>query len=1232
MVLMSRGNNMNKKFLYIIPLVLIIKPAIAGFQPFIQCFRDTGAAGWVLGKNVNTTYNPILTASQSIDLAGSGWLRLTDSNTSEATYAYYNSPINVSKLGIQLLFNYKSWYPRGSAGADGIGMFLFDGSTTSISAGQVGGAFAYCAQGLNGSYSNATNSTITDRPGTGLSNAVIGVGIDDYGNFSNANDRCYNGGETAGHSSPYYTSIGIRGPGNGMQGYAWWGDYANTQKIATGTAKALTPSTFYPYPASTTATLTRPTDDTFYRQIKLNIAPSTNPPKSSGNTYNVNLSWATTKTTTPSFTTILGPVSFDPSNPPSPPTTNSTFKNSATYSTNSKYVPNTATWGNGSNSTAASQATYPLPTTVKLGFSGSTGGAYNIHEVRDVFAMEGLPDIAITQNTASVAGSVATFIITVTNVGSDAVTNALFTAIPANVKNISWSCVSSIRSDSISGCSATGGTGAPTNVAVNLDVVGTTTFVIHGIPTASTVSSEAKINTSTATDALTNTTFIDADSTNNDTSLSTNTYTYSKTATIGSSAALDISQKPQTADALGLNTVNGTQTLTDTKIYMASYHPQNWWGELVAYNAVSSSGSLVAGSTIWNAKSLTPSGSSRVFYTWNGAAGQSLSASNFTNISAINGTTPTAANIFNYITGTTTSEQSSGGIFRTRTSPLGDIINSTPLWVGAPSQSYSATFSDSIYPSATAGETSYSAYKTAQANRTGVVYVGSNDGFLHAFKDADGKELFAYMPSTVTGQTTDGSAISANSSTDSSINYNYLDPTYTHHYSVDGTPSSGDAYFGGAWHTLLTGGQGAGGKALYVLDVTNPASISTSSILNEFTPSHIPCASTNSACGKYLGYTFGTPIVRRMHDGNWAVIFGNGYNSANNTAAIFIAEVNASTSTWTVYVLPTNTTTQNGISYVTPVDYDSDKVVDYLYAGDLYGNVWRFDVTSNSASNWKVHDYSGGSSSTPMPLFTASNSSGINQPITTQLRIFTIANSVGSTRAVVMFGTGKNIETGDMYPDNYSGDNQSIYGIWDWDMTEWNNLSSSGTLAVLSAKPTVSRSNLQSQQLYYLDTAKTYRSVTTNSICWADNSGCSSNKQYGYYVDLETSEYVIYNPVAYSGTFIVNTTIPASTVSGLTCYPADAPGGWSLAFNPTNGGATSQSFFADSSGNFSYLSGSAVTGVKTNAVGSPTLATIDGKTYSLSKTAASSNASSPFSGTAINTFMAGERINWIQLR
>lgn len=1213
-----------KKTIFTITSLLLISPTSnAGFQPFIQCFRDTGAAGWVLGKNASTSFTPYLTAAQSIDDAGSGWLRLTTTASNQATYAYYNSPINVSKLGIQLLFNYKSWNP-GNGGADGIGMFLFDGATSSFSPGPQGGAFAYCAQGYN--YTTATGSTKTSYgKATGLSNAVVGVGIDDYGNFSNAYDRCFNGGE----NGRKYPTIGIRGPGNGYYGYAWWGDTYNVTKTT------LSPSTF-------STSTTRPSDSSFYRQVKLNIAPNTNPPKSSDNVYNVSLAWATTSAAVPTYSTILGPVTFDPSNPPTPP---SIHVQDTQYKT---FVPNTATWGNGSNATTESKATYPLPTTVKLGFSGVTGGAYNTHEVRDVYVMEGLPDIAITKDTASLAGGIATFIVTVTNVGSDAITNALFSATPSNVKNISWSCVSSIRADDSSGCSSSGGTGAPTQVAVDLDVVGTVTFVIHGIPTASSISNEALIDTSSATDVATKATFIDADSTNNDTRLSTNDYasSYSKTVATDANASLDISQKPQTADALGLNTVNGQQTLTDAKVFMASYHPQNWWGELFAYTLAESDGSLVAASKPeWDAACSITGGTcptstnltepstaqSRVFYTWDGSAGTILSSSHFGSISAISGTTPAATDVYNYVTGTRTKEQSNSGIFRTRTSVLGDIVNSTPVWVGTPSQSYSDTFTDSLHPSETASESAYSTFKSAQANRAGIVYVGSNDGFLHAFKDTNGYELFAYMPSTMTGLSSGGNAIAANSSSDSSINYNYLDPTYTHHYAVDATPVTGDVYFKSAWHTLVAGGQGAGGKAVYVLDVTDPSSISASSVLNEFSPSHIPCASGSSDCGNYLGYTFGTPVIRRMHDGNWAVIFGNGYNSTNNTAAIFIAEINASTGSWKVYTLPVNTASPNGIAYVTPVDYDSDKIVDYLYAGDLYGNIWRFDVTSKTPSDWAVHDYSGTNSSSPSPLFTATNSSGINQPITTQLRVFTIENSNGSKRAVVMFGTGKNIETADMYPDNYSGNNQSIYGIWDWDMDDWNSLGSS-SLDSLSSQPSISRSNLQQQQLYYLDTDKTYRSVTSNSICWADNSGCSSNKQYGYYVDLETSEYVIYNPVAYSGTFVVNTTIPTSTVAGLTCYPADAPGGWTLAFNPTNGGATSQSFFANSDGEFTYISGSPVTGVKTNAVGSPTLATISGTTYALSKTSETANSSSPLSGTAVNTFMAGTRATWIQLR
>ena len=157
------------------------------FQPVTQCFRNPGAAGWImqLYDNGSAITTLPLTAATGVDPAGSGWLRLTDNTNNKSGSAYYNLPVNVTKLGIQAQFSYTSW---GGTGADGISWFLFDGATTtsSFNQGVFGGGLGYCQQGTNG-YSTAN----------GLSNAVIGVGIDDYGNFENDIDRCPNYGEKA---------------------------------------------------------------------------------------------------------------------------------------------------------------------------------------------------------------------------------------------------------------------------------------------------------------------------------------------------------------------------------------------------------------------------------------------------------------------------------------------------------------------------------------------------------------------------------------------------------------------------------------------------------------------------------------------------------------------------------------------------------------------------------------------------------------------------------------------------------------------------------------------------------------------------------------------------------------------------------------------------------------------------------------------------------------------------
>nr|WP_284322491.1 PilC/PilY family type IV pilus protein [Dyella acidisoli] len=185
--------------------------------------------------------------------------------------------------------------------------------------------------------------------------------------------------------------------------------------------------------------------------------------------------------------------------------------------------------------------------------------------------------------------------------------------------------------------------------------------------------------------------------------------------------------------------------------------------------------------------------------------------------------------------------------------------------------------------------------------------------------------------------------------------------------------------------------------------------------------------------------------MTRMHNGQWAIIFGNGLGSGTS-AGIYIGLVswNATTSTPAVrfQLLDTgvgSSTRASGIAYVTSVDLDGDNIADYLYAGDLQGNVWRFDVTSSSASNWAASTFG---NRTSTPLFVAKDSSGNLQPITTAIVAAAIQTN-GVTRAMLYFGTGQKIPqtatSGDTH--NTTG-TQTFYGIWDWDVANWNSLSS----------------------------------------------------------------------------------------------------------------------------------------------------------------------------------------------
>ena len=685
----------------------------------------------------------------------------------------------------------------------------------------------------------------------------------------------------------------------------------------------------------------------------------------------------------------------------------------------------------------------------------------------------------------------------------------------------------------------------------------------------------------------------------------------------------------QSASSASLNVQQSGEVKTGTQVYLAYYHTDNWWGQLTSHDLLvnSSTGAASISSTAnWDASCVLTGGdcpstgatgmtaeSGRTLLTWSGSQGISLNWSSLTSTEQgwLNDDNEGQYRL-SYLTGDRSNEidSSGAGMFRARSSVLGDIIHSSPVWVGPPESPYPDVWTDDL-AGGTAGSVpengssveAYSAFKSTYATRTNMVYDGANDGFLHGFEtgaydssgnyDAtanDGNEKVAYMPQAVLK--------AIHNSANSGV-ADYSSVHYAHNYFLDATPGTGDLFYNKAWHTWLVGGLGAGGKAIYALDITDPTKFSTTSVLGEWGPSTLSCTN-NSQCGQYLGKTYGTPQIRRLHNGKWAILFGNGLDSAGGHAGMYVMTVDPSTGAFSdIYFLDTgagSSTAPDGIAYVTPADLDGDHITDYVYGGDVDGNLWRFDLTSSDPSKWHVSTFGG---TTPNPLFSTPN----NQPITTKVMVLSTASAKGRGQLMVDFGTGQSISQTADTSAQYATGQQSLYGILDWDMGGWNSLGSKqyASWTGLSSAPSptnpITTKELQAQTITgaYNTSAGAvtgYRTVSNNSL---------SSGQFGWYLDLpgylgvtgigssNQTEQVVFNPIESFGAFVVNTVIPPNN-SPFTCSVKSAEG-WTMALNPATGAALPVSYFSNIS------SESIVSGVTTNATGSPSVvsANVNGK-------------------------------------
>ncbi len=472
------------------------------------------------------------------------------------------------------------------------------------------------------------------------------------------------------------------------------------------------------------------------------------------------------------------------------------------------------------------------------------------------------------------------------------------------------------------------------------------------------------------------------------------------------------------------------------RVYIATFNSGGWSGQLLS---IPIDTSAVFGATEWDAGavSLAPntiSPTARIMITKGSSDGVAFEYTNLSAAQKVFLDKNVAGTVDNcglervaYLRGDASKEGAGGTFtcasstlineFRSRaTSKLGDIVRSGPVFVGTPSAGYSDV-----------DHAGYATFNSGYENRTPMVYVGANDGILHGFNaciagvtagctaaDA-GKELIAYVPSTVYAN--------LNRLTDKDYNAN-------HRFFVDGSPMVGDAYMGASpsWKSVLVGSLNGGGQGYYALDVTNPTDVSKSA------PSFTTANAANLLLWEFseaddsdMGYSYNLPPINtftgqalqiaKMENNQWAVVVGNGYNSTGGKAVLYVLFLTGGEDgTWTLgtdYIkLIADAGTGNGLSSPVPFDSDGNGLADVIYAGDLKGNLWKFDVSSSIPATWILGIGS-------LPLFVSGPSKPIISP--------PVVSFHPDGGQLVLFGTGKYLETGDTTNTN----TQTIYGVRD---------------------------------------------------------------------------------------------------------------------------------------------------------------------------------------------------------
>jgi type IV pilus assembly protein PilY1 len=431
--------------------------------------------------------------------------------------------------------------------------------------------------------------------------------------------------------------------------------------------------------------------------------------------------------------------------------------------------------------------------------------------------------------------------------------------------------------------------------------------------------------------------------------------------------------------------------------------------------------------------------------------------------------------------------------YRDRSQKLGDIVNSSPVY------------------------------------QDEVLFVGANDGMLHAFDAATGKEIFAYVPNLVFPKLKELSS-----------------PTYSHKFYVDLTPvvKKGVLMPNNTEVNMLVGGLRQGGKGYFALNILNPKSITTEEMLKSRVMWEAPEASDPD-----MGLSYCKPIIVRSNSTAypWVVIFGNGYNSVSEKAVLYVLNPQSGA---TICKIEAHSGTSNGLSNALIIDANYDEKVDFAYAGDLQGNMWKFDLRDSDYTKWGVAFKNG---TDPAPLFQAKDAVGKVQPITSKPDIMYHPEKNGF---LVCFGTGRFLNDDDFQDTGV----QSIYGVWDYgdtvfdlrqktwssdddseflgsfDRSAGKHLSNQpGKVEVLAQTPSdiTLTINSKSYKLRWLTEHKPIWKTTDDTTATQEpNPSSTETNHVGYHIDLPAGERVISDVIIRGGVLLALSFKPTSDPCG----------------------------------------------------------------------------------------------------